>query len=143
MYDEEGHVMVRNKLQAGDGVLLNTGDWIKVDPDEPLAARKPDHSALAQINRTYVPRDRRRDPDVQPYRWGPTQRDCRHRPAADKNGNAGKNAARRSTSSAIRPNSTTTPARRLMAYLVEIFVWRKPFGLHRNVIRLKKERRTG
>jgi hypothetical protein len=46
--DEEGVVAVKNESQAGEPVILNPGDWVEVDPDSPLAARKPDYSGLAQ-----------------------------------------------------------------------------------------------
>ena len=45
---EEGVVAVRNELQPGDPIIVNQGEWVEVDPDQPLAARKPDYNALIQ-----------------------------------------------------------------------------------------------
>ncbi len=45
---EEGHVEVKNELQPGDGIMLSPGEWVEVDPDQPIAARKPDYNALVQ-----------------------------------------------------------------------------------------------
>ena len=106
VYDEEGHVMVRNELQAGDGVLLNPGDWIKVDPDEPLAARKPDYSALAQrLGRTFR---EIADEILMHSRTGGglPGGTAGTGPAADKNGNAGKNGG---TGAPPPPPSAPTP----------------------------------
>jgi ferric-dicitrate binding protein FerR (iron transport regulator) len=45
---EQGVVAVRNEVQPGEPIILNPGEWVEVDPDQPLAAKKPDYSALAQ-----------------------------------------------------------------------------------------------
>jgi ferric-dicitrate binding protein FerR (iron transport regulator) len=45
---EQGVVAVRNEMQPGEPIILKTGEWVEVDPDQPLAAKKPDYSALAQ-----------------------------------------------------------------------------------------------
>jgi len=43
---EEGQVEVRHLLQAGNGKLLNPGEWVRVYKNQPLAAKNVDKGAV-------------------------------------------------------------------------------------------------
>jgi ferric-dicitrate binding protein FerR (iron transport regulator) len=45
---EEGRVEVKNEWQPGPTRILNKGEWVEVDKDQPLAQRKADHSVIVQ-----------------------------------------------------------------------------------------------
>lgn len=45
---EEGQVEVRHLLRGGDGRLLNTGEWIRVFKNQPIAMKSVDRGAIVQ-----------------------------------------------------------------------------------------------
>jgi hypothetical protein len=45
---EEGQVEVRHLLKGGDGKLLNSGEWLRVFKNQPLAAKTVDRGMIVQ-----------------------------------------------------------------------------------------------
>jgi ferric-dicitrate binding protein FerR (iron transport regulator) len=48
---EQGTVVVKNEMQPGEPKILHAGEWVEVDPDQPLAQRKPDYAIPQKIAR--------------------------------------------------------------------------------------------
>jgi len=42
-------VVVRNEMQPGEPKILHAGEWVEVDPDQPLAQRKPDYGIPQKV----------------------------------------------------------------------------------------------
>jgi ferric-dicitrate binding protein FerR (iron transport regulator) len=85
---EQGTVVVKNELQPGEPKILHAGEWVEVDPDQPLAQRKPDYGIPQKIARGLR---ELADQILMHNHTGAGIPGNTSTGAADKSGNAGKN----------------------------------------------------